>query len=156
MGDFERLVLAHDNVNLDIVFLSSVVCTAGIDLLNSVVVSNNEVDQLADEVLGRRLADKQPDVVESVRSPREEDQDTDKDGTDGIDIPDDTATDNGHGETEGVDNDVVAVIDEEDMNGRIASVDEAVDAEGSLAEYSSGNKGNGDDVKFFRFTFAST
>ena len=53
MGDFERLVLAHDNVDLDVVLLSSVVRTAGIDLLNPRVVRNNQVNQLADEFCGR-------------------------------------------------------------------------------------------------------
>lgn len=53
VGDFERLVLAHDNVDLDVVLLSSVVRTAGIDLLNPRVVRNNQVNQLADEFCGR-------------------------------------------------------------------------------------------------------
>lgn len=95
-------------------------------------------------------------MIESVCGPREEDQHANEDGTNGIDIPDDTATDNGHGETKGVDDDIVAVIDEEDMDSRIASEDEAIDAQGTLAEYSSGNESNGDDVEFLCFLFAST
>lgn len=147
MCDFEGLVLAHDNVDFHIVLLSSVVRTAGIDLLDARVVRDDKVDELADKILGRRLSDKQPDVVESVCGPREQDQETNKNGTDRVDIPDDAATDNRHGQTEGVDDDVVTVVDEEDMDSRVATIDETVDAEGAFAENSSSNKGNGNDVK---------
>lgn len=156
MRDFEGQVLAHDNVDFHIVLLSSVVRTAGVDLLDARIVRDDKVDELADKILGGRLSDKQPDVVESVCGPREEDQETDKDGTDRVDIPDDAATDNRHGETKGVDDDVVTVVDKKDMDGRVATIDETVDAEGAFAENSSSNKGNRNDVKLLRVGFTTT
>lgn len=156
MRDLEGLVLAHNNVDFHIVLLSSVVRTAGINLLDARVVRDDKVDELADKILGRRLSDKQPDVVESVCGPREEDQETNKNGTNRVDIPDNAAADNGHGETEGVDDDVVTMVDEEDMDGRVATIDETVDAEGAFAENGSSNKGNGNDVELLRVGFTTT
>lgn len=104
------------------------VCAAGIDLLDSAVVCDDEIDQLADVVLWCRFSNEQPNVVEGVGSPGNENQETDENGTDRIDIPDDSATDNGHGKTESIDDDVVAMVDKEDMDGWVASEEEAIDA----------------------------
>ncbi len=57
MGDLQRQTLVHDNVYFNVVVLSSMVCTAGIDLLDPVIVRDDEVDQFADVVLWCRLAD---------------------------------------------------------------------------------------------------
>lgn len=150
VGDFERLLLAHDNVDFNVVLLSRMVGAAGIDLLDPVVMGDDEVDQLADEVLGCRLANKQPDVVKGIGRPRDKDQETNENGTDGIDIPDDAAADNRHGKTECIDDNVVAVINEEDMHCGVPAEDETIDTERTFAEDCCGDKGNGDNVQFFR------
>jgi hypothetical protein len=48
------------------------------------------------------------------------------------------------------------VVDEEDMDGWVAAVDEAIDAERAFAEDGSGNKSDRNDVKFFRVSFTTT
>lgn len=68
-------------------------------------------------------------MIKCVRSPRHKDQETNKNGTNRIDVPDNAASDDRHSKTEGVDDYVVAVIDEEDMYRRITTVDVAVDAQ---------------------------
>jgi hypothetical protein len=150
MRNLKRHVLIHNNIHLDIVLLSRMVCATCVDLLNPIVMRHDQVDQFRDEVLRSRLANEKPDVIVGVRRPRNEDQETDQNGTDGVDIPDDTATDDGHGETESIDDDVVAVVDEKDVHGGVASVDEAVDTERAFAEDCCGDEGNRDDVQFFR------
>ena len=94
--------------------------------MDSAVVCDDEIDQLADVVLWCRFSNEQPNVVEGVGSPGNENQETDENGTDRIDIPDDTASDDGHGKTESVDDNVVTMVDEEDMNRRVAAEDEAI------------------------------
>jgi len=86
-----------------------------VDLLNTVIVRDYQVGEFGEKFLWCRLANEKPDMVERVRRPRYENQETDEDGTDGIDIPDDAATDDGHGQTKGVDDDVIAVVNEEHM-----------------------------------------
>lgn len=74
-----------------------------------------QVGQLGEEFLGCRLANEKPNVIERVGGPRDKDQESDQDGTDGVDVPDDTASHDRHGKTESVDNDIVAVVNEKDM-----------------------------------------
>ena len=128
MSDLQRQTLVHDNVYLDVVVLSSVVRAASIDSLDPVVVCDNHVDQLADVVLGCGLANKQPDVIKGIGSPGNQDQKTDENSTDRVDIPDDAATDDRHGKTEGIDDNVIAMVDEEDVDSGVTPIDEAVDA----------------------------
>jgi hypothetical protein len=92
-------------------------------------VGYDHVDELGDVFLWRRLADQEPHIFEGVRSPRYQDQETDENGTDGVDVPDDTSADNGHDKTENIDGNVIAVVDKEDMHGWISPVDEAINAE---------------------------
>lgn len=102
--------------------------TYGIDLLNAGIVRDDEVDELGDELVGCRLAHKKPDVLERIGSPRAQDQETNEDGTKGVKVPYHAASDDGHGQTEGVDNDVVAVVNEEDVHRRVATEEETVGA----------------------------
>lgn len=67
-------------------------------------------------------------MLEGVGSPGAQDQDTDEDGTQGVKVPYHTASNNGHGQTEGVDNDVVAVVHEEDVHRWVAAEEETVGA----------------------------
>jgi hypothetical protein len=90
-------------------------------------------------------------MVERIGSPRDKNQETDQDSTDRVDIPDDPATDDRHGKTEGVDDNIIAMVDEEDMNSRVASVDVAVDAQRPFAEDGCCDERDGDDVKFLGF-----
>ena len=87
-----------------------------VNLANAGIMSDDKVNNLGDEFLGCGLSYQKPYVLESIGSPRAQDQETDEDGTDGIDEPGDAASDNGHGQTEGVDHDIIAVVDEEDVN----------------------------------------
>ena len=151
MSDLQRQTLIHDNVYFDVVVLSSMVRAASIDSLNPVVVRDNHVDQLADVVLRCRLANKQPDMVEGIGSPGNQDQETDENSTDRVDIPDDAATDDRHGKTKGIDDNVIAMVDEEDVDSGVTPIDEAVDAQGAFAEDGCRNEGNGDDVELLRF-----
>jgi hypothetical protein len=73
-------------------------------------------------------------MIECIRSPRHKDQETDKDGTNRIDIPNDATSNNGHGKTKGVYDNVVAVVDEKDVNRRVAAVDEAVGTQRTFSE----------------------
>lgn len=73
-------------------------------------------------------------MLKSVGTPRTQDQETDKDGSDWIDKPSNAASNNGHSQTKGVDNDVIAMIDEEDVHCRVAAKNEAVDAQTTLGE----------------------
>jgi hypothetical protein len=76
---------------------------------------HDQVCKLGQELLRCRLADKEPNVIESIGGPRHKDQDTNENGTNGIDVPDNTTSNNGHGKTKRVDDNVVTVIDEEDV-----------------------------------------
>lgn len=55
-------------------------------------------------------------MLKGIGAPGEQDQETDENGTDGIDEPGHAATNNGHCQAKGIDNDIVAVIDEEDVH----------------------------------------
>lgn len=108
--------------------------TYRVNLLDPCVMCDDQVYQLRDEVLRRRLTNKQPHMVESVGGPGEENQETYQNGTDWVNVPSDPAADNGHGETECVDNDVIAMINEEDMDCGVSAVNVAKDAERTLAK----------------------
>jgi hypothetical protein len=97
-------------------------------------VSNDKVNELRDELLGCGLANQEPDMVECVRRPWNQYQDSDEDGTDGVSIPSYTTTNNRHGQAKGVDDNVIAMVNEEDVHGRITTEDEAVDAQRTLRE----------------------
>ena len=73
MRGLQRRILIHNDIHLNIVVLPRMIRAARIHLLDAVVVRHDQVNQLADEVLRRRLAHQQPDVIESVRGPRNED-----------------------------------------------------------------------------------
>jgi hypothetical protein len=105
-----------------------------IDLRDAGVVRNNKIDELRDELLGRRLADQEPNMIKCVGCPGEQDQETDEDSSDGIGVPCNSATDDRHGQTECVDYNVISMVDEEDVDRRIPAEYEAVNAEGALGE----------------------
>jgi hypothetical protein len=145
VSDLERQVLVHDNVDFDIVVLPSMVGSAlchvsfcparsrlgqntyRVNLGDSRIVRHDKIDQFGDELLRRRLANQKPDMVKCVRGPRDQDQDTNEDSTNGIRIPSYTGTNNRHGQAKSIDNNVIAMVDEEYMHRRIAAEDEAVD-----------------------------
>lgn len=95
-------------------------------------MGHGHVDDLVDELTRGRLADEQPDLVKGLRDPGEEDEHTDAHGTDGVEVPDQALADNGHGQTEDIDDEVVAVVDEEDVGGGVAAVDVAVAEQAEL------------------------
>ena len=100
--------------------------TYSVHFLNAAIMCNHQIRKLGQELFGCRLANKKPNMVEGVRSPRDKNQETNEDSTNRIDIPDNSASNNGHGQTEGVDDNVVTMVDEEDMNRRVAAEDEAI------------------------------
>ena len=92
------------------------------------------VDELGNEFLGRRLADQKPDLLKGVGGPREQDQESNEDGTDGVQVPDELVAHDGHDQTKDVDDDVVAMVDEKDVDCREPAVKQAVDHQGALEE----------------------
>jgi hypothetical protein len=91
-------------------------------------VRDDEVDELGNEFVWRRLAHEEPDMFIGVGSPREQDQKTDKDGTERVKVPYDFASDDRHGQTKGVDDDIIAVVHEEDVHRRVTAEEETIDA----------------------------
>ena len=114
--------------------VSGCVGTYSVDFLDAGIVRDDQVCKLGQELLRGGLADKQPNVLERVCSPRHEDQETDQDGADGIDEPSHAAADDGHGKTKSVDDNVVAVVDEEHMYRGVTTEDEAIGTERALGE----------------------
>lgn len=96
--------------------VSPVLATYGIHLHDALVVRHRHVNQLGDELSRRGFADQEPHLLESVGDPGEEDQQRDEYRSDRIEIPDEAVADDGHDQAEDVDDDVVAVVDEEDMD----------------------------------------
>lgn len=101
---------------------------------DSLVVGHGHVDELGDELPGSRLAHQEPDLLERVGRPREQNEQRNAHGTDRVEVPDESVADDGHDQTEQVDHDVVAVVDEEDVDRRESSVEEAVEHQGALCE----------------------
>jgi hypothetical protein len=97
-------------------------------------VVQDQVHQLGEVLLRRRLAHEKPDVLEGVCSPRNQNQDTNQNGTNGVKVPHDTASNNRHSQTKRIDDNVIAVVDEEHVNRRITAKDEAVYAQRTLGE----------------------
>lgn len=97
-------------------------------------MSYGHVNELGDELLGSSLADQEPYLLEGVGYPREQDQQRNADGTDGIKIPHESVTDDGHDQAENVDDNVVAMVDEKDVDRGVLSQEEAVDHQRRLGE----------------------
>lgn len=79
-------------------------------------MSDGHVHELGDEFFGSSLADQEPHLLEGVGHPREQDQQCNTDGTNGIKIPHKPVTDDGHDQAENVDDDIVTMVDEEDVD----------------------------------------
>jgi hypothetical protein len=71
---FQGGLFIHDDVDFDVVFLTSVVGTARVNLADLLVVSNRQVDDLGNELLGSSFSYEEPYLVESCRYPGEKDQ----------------------------------------------------------------------------------
>lgn len=128
------------------------------------------VDQLGDEIPWCRLANQKPDLIESIRNPRKQNEQCDANGADGIQIPHESVSDNRHDQAKAVDNNVIAVIDllrislfsrthphkwegwayEEDMHRGVLSVCEAVHHQGALGKYGDADDNDGHNVQLFR------
>lgn len=50
-------------------------------------MGDDEVDELRDELVRSRLAHKEPDVLKRIGSPGKQDQKTDENGTNGVQVP---------------------------------------------------------------------
>lgn len=101
--------------------------TYGINLLDAGIVGDDEVDELREVLVRSGLAHKEPYMLEGVSGPRAQDQNTNEDSTKRVKVPYDTTSNDGHGQTEGVHNDVVPVVHEEDVYRRITTEEEAVE-----------------------------
>jgi hypothetical protein len=102
-------------------------------------MSDGHVHKLGDKFLRGSLADQEPDLLEGVGDPREQDQQRNADGTDGVKVPHEAVTNDGHDQAENVHDDIVAVVDEEDVDGRVLPQKEAVDHQGRFcANYAGG------------------
>jgi hypothetical protein len=95
---------------------------------------HGHIYQLGEKLSRRRLSHQQPHLLESVRDPREEDEQGDEDCSDGIEVPDEAIADDGHDQAEDVDGDVVAVVDEEDVDRGVFAVKEAVRHQAALGQ----------------------
>lgn len=95
---------------------------------------HGDVDELGDVLSRRGLADEQPDLLKGVGNPREEDQQRDEHGADGVQVPHEAISDDGHDQAKDIDGDVVSVIDEEDVDRWVLAVDEAVAHQASLGK----------------------
>ena len=73
-------------------------------------------------------------MLKGIGRPGNQDQKTDENGADGVDVPHDSRANNGHHKAERIDSDIVSVVDEEDMHGRVATEDKTIDAESALGE----------------------
>lgn len=67
-------------------------------------------------------------MLECVGSPGYQDEKSDEDGTERVDIPYDAGANNRHDQTKYIDDDVVSVVDKEDVNCGISAEEETVDA----------------------------
>lgn len=81
-----------------------------INFQDLVIVRHAHVDELGNELPWRGLAHKEPDILECIGHPREQNEECDDDCADGVQIPDELVTHNGHDKTEEVDGNVVPVI----------------------------------------------
>jgi hypothetical protein len=162
--DLERRVLVHDNVDLDVISLACMVCSAllkvrecfsirgilrayRVDLDDAVVVVHRHVHQLGHKVPRRCLANQQPHLLEGVCDPREQNEQGDQDGTDRIQIPDESLTNDGHDETKGVDGNIVAVVDVENVHRGVLPVHQAVEHQRSLGADGDRDEDDGNDVQ---------
>lgn len=104
------------------------------DLEDSVVVCHAHVDELGNELLGRRLSHQKPHLLKGVGGPREQDEESNENGTNGVQIPDEFIADDSHDQAEDVDDDIVAVVHEKDVDRRKPAVKEAIHHQGALEE----------------------
>ena len=114
---------------------------------------HGNIHELRHKLPWRRLAHEQPDLFKGVGGPRKENEQGDKDGTNGIQVPDETVAGDGHDETKDVDDNVVAMVNlealvretadfeisrstmetyEEDVDRGISPEEETVDHQRSL------------------------
>jgi hypothetical protein len=73
-------------------------------------VRHGHVNELGNKFSGRRLAHKQPYLLERIGHPGEKDEKGNEDSTKRIKEPDEFGTDDGHDKTKSVDDDIIAVI----------------------------------------------
>lgn len=100
--------------------------TYSIDFFDSGVVRECDVDAFVEEFTRSRLPDEEPDIVKCGGGPREENEESDAGGSDRVEIPDESISDNGHDETENVHGQIVSMVDEEDMCCWVSSQGETV------------------------------
>lgn len=92
------------------------------------------VDELGNELLGRRLSDQKPHLLKGVGGPGEQDEKGNEDGTDGVQIPHKFVANDGHDQAEDVDDDVVSVINKKDADRWEPAVKEAIHHQAALEE----------------------
>jgi hypothetical protein len=81
---------------------------------------HDQMDELRDELLRCLLDHKKPDIAKGIRSPGDQGE-TNKNSADGVPIPSYTPTDSIHHLSKCVDNNAVAVIDEEDVHSGVTA-----------------------------------
>jgi hypothetical protein len=75
------------------------------------IVRHGHVDQLGDEIPWRGLADQQPDLLEGVGYPREQDEQRDANGADRVQVPDKAVSDDRHYQAKTIYYNIIAVVD---------------------------------------------
>jgi len=74
-------------------------------------MSHGNVHQFVDEVARSGFANQKPDLLERIGGPGEENDESDADGTDGIEIPNEPIASNGHDETKEINGNIVSMVD---------------------------------------------
>lgn len=82
-----------------------------VNFQNPGVVCHCHVDQLGQKVSWRRLADQEPYLLKGIGHPREQDEQSDADGANRVEVPHESVANNRHYQTEAIDGNVVAVVD---------------------------------------------
>lgn len=85
--------------------------TYRVDLHDLAIMCHGHIDEFRDELVGCRFSDEQPNLLKRIAHPREQDEESNADGSDGIQVPHETISHDGHDQAEDVDHDVVAMVD---------------------------------------------
>lgn len=128
----------------------------GVDFLDALIMSGSHISELIEELLRRRLSNKEEDVLKRGGRPRKEDEESNEDGTDRVEIPNgELAREDCHEQTKDVDGNIVAVIDVEDVRSGVAAEGEAVEEENEFTADGDGDEDERNECEVFAVVVAS-
>lgn len=160
---FQGLLLAHDNINFDVVFFTRSVCsslrlvrserltlygayTHSIYFLDPRIMRHSHINKLIQELIWCRLSNQQPHMLKCCGSPGEQNQTSDGNCASGIEEPHIgvLCSDDRHNQTKGIDDDIVSMIQRKDSSCRVATQQKAV-----YKEYTFGEDGDTDADQWY-------